>query len=111
MSAREPSSRRESTSRSNCRGFQVTSRRGACDADCVPHYLVETYTPVNREAEAKAGFARIGEGGAPVRHLRVTFIPEDETCFHIVEGPSLDAVCEALAVAAVSYERIVEAIE
>jgi hypothetical protein len=77
----------------------------------VPHYLVETYTPVGREAEARAGFARIAAGGGPVHHLRATFVPEDETCFHIIEGPSLDAVCEALALAAVSYERIVEAIE
>jgi hypothetical protein len=77
----------------------------------VPHYLVETYTPVSREAETRASFARIAARGGPVRHLHATFIPEDETGFHFVEAPSLDAVREALTVAAVSYERIVEATE
>ncbi|TMK33123.1 MAG: DUF4242 domain-containing protein [Actinobacteria bacterium] len=46
-----------------------------------------------------------------VRHLRVTFVPEDETCFHVIEGPSREAVHEALTRAAIAYERIVEAIE
>jgi len=77
----------------------------------VPHYLVETYTPVSREAETRANFARIAAGGGPVRHLRATFIAEDETCFHVIEAPSLDVVREALTSAALSYERIVEATE
>lgn len=77
----------------------------------MPHYLVETYVPPSREAEAREGFARIAAGRGPVRHLRATFVPEDEQCFHFVEAPSLDAVREALTVAAIPYERIVEATE
>jgi len=76
----------------------------------MPSYLVETYAPAGREAEVRAGFARLDAVEA-VRPVRATFVPEDETCFQIVEASSADAVRSALTLAAVSYERIVEAIE
>ena len=76
----------------------------------MPSYLVETYTPVSREADVKAGFARMPADGG-IRSLRATYVPEDETCFHVVEAPSLDVLRSALTLAAVPYERIVEAIE
>jgi hypothetical protein len=77
----------------------------------VPSYLVETYAPLGRADEVEAALARLANGREAVRHLRATFVPEDETCFHLVEAPSLEAVREALQRAAIPYERIVEAVE
>ena len=75
----------------------------------MPSYLVERYLPASRRDDADAAVAALAAGG--VRHMRLTFVPEDETCFHVVEGPSREAVREALKQAAISYERIVEAFE
>lgn len=77
----------------------------------MPSYLVETYTPASRSAEVQAAVARIADGRGVVRHLRATLVPEDETCFHLLQGPSLEAVREALRSADIAYERIVEAVE
>ena len=46
-----------------------------------------------------------------MRHVRATVVPEDETCFHVVEAPSREAVADALRRAAIAYERVVEAFE
>ena len=48
--------------------------------------------------------------GTPVRFLRTIFVPEDETCFLLYEGPSVEAVREATRRAAIPTEHIVEAV-
>jgi hypothetical protein len=62
-------------------------------------FVVEVYAPdlgrsdladVARRAEAVARDLR-GEG-VQVRYLRSVLVPEDDTCFHHVEGPTADAV-------------------
>jgi hypothetical protein len=77
----------------------------------VPSYLVETYSPLSRAAEVEAAIARLAGSRSAVRHVRATFVPEDEICFHLFEGPSLEAIRETLMRAAICYERIVEAVE
>ena len=77
----------------------------------MPSYLVERYLPATGAANIDAAVAGINASDGRVRHLRATFVPEDETCFHVVEAPSLEAVREALKRAAITYERIVEAVE
>jgi hypothetical protein len=77
----------------------------------VPSYLVETNSPLSRAAEVEAALARLAGSRLAVRHLRATFVPEDETCFHLLEGSSREAVREALTRAGIAYERIVEAVE
>ena len=77
----------------------------------MPTYLVETFSPAAGAAEMTAGFAHIGEGRARVRHVRSTFLPEDEICFHLFEAPSREAVCEAFERAGIPYERMSEATE
>jgi hypothetical protein len=47
--------------------------------------------------------------GTPVRYLRSTFIPDEEKCFCLFEGPSVEAVRTANDRAQLPYERIVEA--
>jgi Nickel responsive protein SCO4226-like len=74
----------------------------------MPSYLVERYLPASRSRDAST-LAELR--AADVRHVRATFVPEDETCFDVVEAPSREAVREALERAAIAYERIVEAVE
>jgi hypothetical protein len=65
-------------------------------------YLVEVRRPPagSRELQAVAAAARdaadrLREEGMPVRFLRSLFVPEDESCFFLYEGPSAEAVGEA----------------
>ena len=41
--------------------------------------------------------------------VRSIYVPEDETCFFLLEAGSVDGVREAVRRAAVPYERIAEA--
>lgn len=76
----------------------------------MPSYLVETYAPGSSDLADLAEKARNAADGQ-VRYVRSVFVPEDETCFHVFEGPSARAI-EVLAKAApFAGARIVEAIE
>lgn len=77
----------------------------------MPSYLVERYVSAAAAGDLAAASASFDAPGFAVRHLRTTFVPEDEVCFHVVEAPSREAVTAALRRAAIAYERIVEAIE
>jgi hypothetical protein len=84
----------------------------------MPSYLVESYLSRTRANELatttsrarQAAEAMCGEG-IPVRHVRATFLTEDEVCLHLFEAPSAEAAGEASRRAAIAYERIVEAVE
>lgn len=39
------------------------------------------------------------------------FIPEDEICFHLFEGPSAEAVWEVSERAGIACERVVEGVQ
>jgi hypothetical protein len=84
----------------------------------VPKYLVETYMPRSHAQEARAAGRRaqaaaeeLFREGTPVRYVRTTFLPDDETCFHLFEASSEEAVEEASARAALGRARVVPAIE
>ena len=47
--------------------------------------------------------------GTPVRYLRSTFVPGEEKCFCLFEGPSADAVKQANERAQIPFQRIHEA--
>ncbi len=49
--------------------------------------------------------------GTPVRYVRMTYLPNDETCFHIFEAASEEAVSEACRRAGIGSGRIVPAVE
>jgi hypothetical protein len=81
-------------------------------------YLVETYTPRREQTELAAIVDRVHRAtaamrrdGIEVRYLRPIFVPVDEMCFHLFEGPSPEAVGEASKRAELVYERIVEAVQ
>jgi len=49
--------------------------------------------------------------GTPVRYVRMTFLPDDETCFHIFDAASAEPVGEACRCAGIGSGRIVHAVE
>ena len=84
----------------------------------MPRYLVETYVPRSRAREARAAgrdaraaAEELAREGTPVRYVRTTFLPDDETCFHIFEAASEEAVGEACRRAGIGSGRIVPAVE
>ena len=81
-------------------------------------FLVETYLSRAHAGELDDTVARrraaaevTSPSGDAVRYLRTTFVPEDETCFHVLEGSSLEAITVVSERAELSPIRIVEAQE
>ena len=68
----------------------------------MPTYLVEVYLPRSRAHEARATGRRaraaaeqLSREGVPIRYVRTTYLPDDETCFHHFEALTPAAVEEA----------------
>ena len=79
-------------------------------------FLVERYLPGLTPEQlgaaasaAKATTASMTSEGTPVRYLRSTFIPGEDKCYCLFEGPSADVVKTANDRAQLPYERIVDA--
>jgi hypothetical protein len=58
----------------------------------VQNYLVEVYLPRSRAHEARATGRRaraaaeaLEHEGVPIRYIRTTYLPDDETCFHVLK--------------------------
>ena len=84
----------------------------------MPSYLVEVYLPRSRASDANATARRVGAAvaelsseGVPIRHVRTTFLPDDETCFHLVEASSAADVDDLCRRAGLGNVRIVVAVE
>lgn len=75
----------------------------------MPSYLVEVYVP--RAEDARAGARLLRREGGSVRYVRMTFLPGDETCFHLLVADSEEAVAEACRRAGLGAPRIVPALE
>ena len=84
----------------------------------MPSYLVEAYMPHSHAHEARAAGRRaraaaeeLSREGEPIRYVRTTFLPEDETCFHLFEAASTDAIEEVSRRAELGRARVVPAVE
>jgi len=79
----------------------------------MPRYLIEAYLPAQpgllEEARRRAHCT--AELGEQVHYLRTTFVPRDETCFHVFDAPSSTALGEAVRLAELDHLRIVEAVD
>lgn len=81
-------------------------------------FLVESYVAPAPAIDIKA-LAALAEAGAvagmrdgiPVRHVRSFLAPADDTCFHVFEAPSREAVARMTQLANLDHERITEVIE
>ncbi len=84
----------------------------------MPRYLVEAYIPHSLAQEALATGRRaralareLSLEGLYVRHVRTTFLPDDETCFYFFEAASPQAVDELCRRAGIDSQRIVPTVE
>lgn len=84
----------------------------------MPSYLVEVYLPQSRAHEvretgrrARAAAEELSREGMPIRYVRTTYLPDDETCFHLFEAASAEIVEEASSRAEFGFARVVAAIE
>jgi hypothetical protein len=84
----------------------------------MPRYLVETHVPRTQAHDARAAgrptraaARQLSRQGKPVRYVRTTLLPGDETCFHVFDAASEHAVAEACRLADVGTPRIVRAVE
>lgn len=79
-------------------------------------YLVEAYAPKSCDAPGAADRAREGaeelsREGVAIRYVRTTYLPDDETYFHVFEADSAVTVENACSRAELGRVRIVAAIE
>jgi hypothetical protein len=82
----------------------------------MPSYLLELYLPrAGSLSEAAEDARRIEKLAADrddeLRYVRSYFVAEDETCFHIFEASSRQAVVEASRRAGLDDAHITEAVE
>ena len=84
----------------------------------MPNYVVERYLPgittdqLKAAAQrAKSTTATMTNEGTPIRYMRSIFVPNEEKCYCLFDGPSEDAVMEANDRANIPYERVTEAIQ
>jgi hypothetical protein len=84
----------------------------------VPLYLVEMYLPRSHADEAGATGSRarvaaeeLSREDVSIRYLRTTFLPDDETCFHLFEASSVEHVAEAARRAELGRVRVVPAVD
>ena len=89
---------------------------GSPGAGSVSSFLAEVYTPVTAavaefEARARLAAADLSAAGTPVRYVRAIFVPDDETCFHLFEADSPEAVDEAMRRAGFVGARVTRAVE
>ena len=82
----------------------------------MPKYMVERHLPGFRPDQlpgaansAKRTAMAMAKEGVPVRYLRSTFVPGEDKCFCLFEGPSAEAVRAVNERAGLPMTRIVEA--
>jgi hypothetical protein len=80
----------------------------------VQTFVVERYLPaltpdgVQAQAQREAGVQSSPPG---VRHLRTTYLCDDELCFSLFEAPSIEVLRRANELSGMPYERITEVVD
>jgi hypothetical protein len=74
-------------------------------------YVVESYGAGSVVQDQRDRARLAAELGTGVRYVRTTFLPGDEVLLHMFEATSPDALRDAVRVAELRYERIIEADE
>ena len=79
----------------------------------MPRYLLEAYVPDSHAAQGEVveRAERAAAPGLGIRHIRTTYLPDDQVVLHVFEAPSAGALRRAGARAGLRYERLVEAYE
>ena len=81
-------------------------------------FLVEVYLPRSPAPDARASARRaraaaraLAREGVSIRYVRTTYLPDDETCFHVFGAESIHVVEEAARRAGLERARIAVAVE
>jgi len=78
-------------------------------------FVVERFlpalTPDGVRAQARREIDLLSTGSDGVRHLRTTYLCDDELCFSVFEAPSIEIVRQANDRNDMPYERITEAFD
>ena len=84
----------------------------------MPMYLVETYLPRSHAPTARVMGSRaratadaMTREGISIQYVTTTFLPDDETCFHVFEAASAEVIGEACNRARLGTVRIVPAVD
>lgn len=84
----------------------------------MPSFIAESYLPQSRRADlqslaerARRAAETLAGNGRDVTYLRSAFLPEDELCLHWFTASSSAVVAEVASVAALEWDRVVEAVE
>src|SRR5262245_64866562 len=77
----------------------------------MPRHLVESYAAERVVEDQRRRARRAAELGTGIRYVRTTFLPDDETLLHLFVAMSSETLREAARGAALSCDRIVEAVE
>ncbi len=82
----------------------------------MPLYIVERHLPGLTTSQLKAAASQakkvtteMAEEGVPVRYRRSTYVPTEQKCVCLFDGPSADVVRQANERANLPFERILEA--
>ena len=74
-------------------------------------YLVESYAAGSSVPEQRKRAEQVAGTARGIRYIRTTIVPGDETLLHLFEATSSDLLREAVSVAALDCDRIVEVFE
>lgn len=77
----------------------------------MPTYIVESYSAGGIVPQQRERAQRVAKTRAGIQYVRTTFLPGDETLLHLFEATSADVLREAVIVAGLECDRIVEAVE
>jgi hypothetical protein len=84
----------------------------------MPNFIAESYLPRSRRADAASLAERARQAaetlagtGREVVYLRSAFLPDDELCLHWFAASSSAVVAEVASLAALEWDRVVEAVE
>ena len=78
----------------------------------MPSFILETYVTrlPTGGLDDLVDRAKLATTGTSVSHIRSYFVPEDDMCMHVFEGPSVAAVQTVADSAGLETERIVQSV-
>ena len=77
----------------------------------MPTYIVESYGTESVVADQRHRAELAAELGTGVIYVRTTIVPGDESLLHVFQAASSDILGDAINLAALECDRIVEVIE
>jgi hypothetical protein len=77
----------------------------------MPTWIVESYGTDATVADQRHRAELAAELGTGIRYIRTTIVPGDQTLLHLFEAAWVEALRDAVALAGLECDRIVEVVE